>query len=95
MFDARSGTFVVCPSRRTCEGILPAGAARRHAVVGRADFRSPSSFSAWLGVVLVVVLFSGGRFGYDQGVIFGVLTGIKKTFALSPRIVEVVTSWVT
>ena len=56
---------------------------------------SPSSFSAWLGVVLVVVLFSGGLFGYDQGVISGALTGIKSSFALSPLIVEVVTSWVT
>ena len=56
---------------------------------------SPSSFSAWLGVVLVVVLFSGGLFGYDQGVISGALTGIKSTFTLSPLIVEVVTSWVT
>jgi SP family galactose:H+ symporter-like MFS transporter len=56
---------------------------------------SPTSFSAWLGVVLVVVLFSGGLFGYDQGVISGALAGIKSTFALSPLIVEVVTSWVT
>ncbi|MGO9419560.1 MFS transporter [Roseiarcus sp.] len=45
--------------------------------------------------MLVVVLFSGGLFGYDQGVISGALTGIKSTFALSPFIVEVVTSWVT
>jgi sugar porter (SP) family MFS transporter len=56
---------------------------------------APGSFSAWLGVVLVVVLFSGGLFGYDQGVISGALTGIKSTFALSPLVVEVVTSWVT
>ena len=46
-------------------------------------------------VVLIVVLFSGGLFGYDQGVISGALTGIKSTFALSPFLVEVVTSWVT
>jgi sugar porter (SP) family MFS transporter len=56
---------------------------------------APASFSAWLGVVLVVVLFSGGLFGYDQGVISGALPGIKSTFALSSLVVEVVTSWVT
>jgi SP family galactose:H+ symporter-like MFS transporter len=49
----------------------------------------------WLVVVVVVVLFSGGLFGYDQGVISGALHGIKGTFALSPLMVEVVTSWVT
>ena len=56
---------------------------------------SPNSFSGWLFIVLVVVLFSGGLFGYDQGVISGALLGIKSTFSLSPLIVEVVTSWVT
>jgi MFS family permease len=49
----------------------------------------------WLAVVLVVVLSSGGLFGYDQGVISGALTGIRNTFAPSPLIIEVVTSWVT
>lgn len=49
----------------------------------------------WLVVVLVVVLFSGGLFGYDQGVISGALHGIKATFSLSALLVEVVTSWVT
>jgi len=53
------------------------------------------SITPWLIVVLVVVLFSGGLFGYDQGVISGALHGIKATFALSPLIIEVVTSWVT
>ena len=48
----------------------------------------------WLIVVLVVVLFAGGLFGYDQGVISGALEGIKKTFSLSQVLVEVVTSWV-
>ena len=48
-----------------------------------------------LVVVLVVVLFSGGLFGYDQGVISGALHGIKAAFSLSPLLVEVVTSWVT
>ncbi len=49
----------------------------------------------WLVVVLAVVLFSGGLFGYDQGVISGALHGIKATFSLSALLVEVVTSWVT
>jgi SP family galactose:H+ symporter-like MFS transporter len=49
----------------------------------------------WLIVVLAVVLFSGGLFGYDQGVISGALHGIKATFSLSALLVEVVTSWVT
>ena len=49
----------------------------------------------WLAVVLVVVLFSGGLFGYDQGVISGALRGIKASFSLSELLVEVVTSWVT
>ena len=49
----------------------------------------------WLAAVLVVVLFAGGLFGYDQGVISGALTGIKSTFKLSTLMVQVVTSWVT
>ncbi len=49
----------------------------------------------WLWLVLVVVLFAGGLFGYDQGVISGALRGIKSTFTLSPLVIEVVTSWVT
>ncbi len=53
------------------------------------------SVTPWLVVVLVVVLFSGGLFGYDQGVISGALHGIKRTFSLSPLLIEVVTSWVT
>jgi sugar porter (SP) family MFS transporter len=46
-------------------------------------------------VVLAVVLFAGGLFGYDQGVISGALPGIKQTFSLSLLMVQVVTSWVT
>jgi MFS transporter, SP family, galactose:H+ symporter len=62
----------------------------------RAAEPSPHAlFTPWLAVVLLVLLFSGGLFGYDQGVISAALTGIKSTFALSPLIVEVVTSWVT
>ena len=57
--------------------------------------RATRSLTTGLLVVLIVVLFSGGLFGYDQGVISGALTGIKSTFSLSPFMVEVVTSWVT
>ncbi len=56
---------------------------------------SRRTLTPWLMVVLVVVLFSGGLFGYDQGVISGALHGIKATFSLSSLLVEVVTSWVT
>jgi sugar porter (SP) family MFS transporter len=56
---------------------------------------SEQHVTPWLLVVLVVVLFSGGLFGYDQGVISGALHGIKQTFSLSPLLIEVVTSWVT
>ena len=51
--------------------------------------------TAWLLVSMVVILFAGALFGYDQGVISGALNGIKKTFVLTPLLVEVVTSWVT
>ncbi len=54
-----------------------------------------TSLTAWLLVVLVVVLLSGGLFGYDQGVISGALNGIRAQFSLSPLIIEVVTSGVT
>jgi sugar porter (SP) family MFS transporter len=53
------------------------------------------SFTPWLIVVLAVVLFAGGLFGYDQGVISGALPGVKATFSLSLLMVQVVTSWVT
>jgi SP family galactose:H+ symporter-like MFS transporter len=62
---------------------------------------SPKALSAgetltwWLAVVLVVVIFAGGLFGYDQGVISGALAGIKESFSLSVLMVQVVTSWVT
>ena len=54
-----------------------------------------SHITPWLMVVLVVVLLSGGLFGYDQGVISGALAGIRARFSLDPLIVEVVTSGVT
>jgi SP family galactose:H+ symporter-like MFS transporter len=53
------------------------------------------TMTLWLGVVLLVVLFAGGLFGYDQGVISGALPGITATFSLSVLMVQVVTSWVT
>jgi len=53
------------------------------------------SVTGWLLVAMVVILFAGGLFGYDQGVISGALDGIKKSFVLTPFLVEVVTSWVT
>jgi SP family galactose:H+ symporter-like MFS transporter len=49
----------------------------------------------WLAVVLAVVVFAGGLFGYDQGVISGALPGIKAAFSLNLLMVQVVTSWVT
>jgi SP family galactose:H+ symporter-like MFS transporter len=49
----------------------------------------------WLWVVVVVVIFAGALFGYDQGVISGALAGIKNTFSLSTFMIQVVTSWVT
>ena len=59
---------------------------------------APSSgdgLTRWLVVVLAVVIFAGGLFGYDQGVISGALAGIKADFSLSLFMVQVVTSWVT
>ena len=49
----------------------------------------------WLWLVALVILTAGILFGYDQGVISGALTGIKKSFHLSTLLVEIVTSWVT
>ena len=53
------------------------------------------SMTPWLVVAMAVILFAGALFGYDQGVISGALDGIKKSFVLTPLLVEVVTSWVT
>lgn len=54
-----------------------------------------ATMTPWLVVVLAVILLSGALFGYDQGVISGALTSIKREFSLSALLVEVVTSWVT
>jgi SP family galactose:H+ symporter-like MFS transporter len=54
-----------------------------------------TAFTRWLTVALAVVIFAGGLFGYDQGVISGALPGIKSTFSLSVLMLQVVTSWVT
>jgi sugar porter (SP) family MFS transporter len=56
---------------------------------------SAERMTPWLIVVLLVVLFAGGLFGYDQGVISGALHGIKESFSLSVVMIQVVTSWVT
>jgi SP family galactose:H+ symporter-like MFS transporter len=63
-------------------------------VIGRPPFPG-ETLTPWLAIVLVVVIFAGGLFGYDQGVISGALAGIKATFSLSTLMVQVVTSWVT
>jgi MFS transporter, SP family, galactose:H+ symporter len=64
------------------------------AALGKTPSRN-ESMTRWLVVVLGVVVFAGGLFGYDQGVISGALPGIKSTFSLSLFMVQVVTSWVT
>jgi MFS transporter, SP family, galactose:H+ symporter len=76
---ATSGSAGVPPSAPPAETPPPVG----------------QTITPWLLVVLVVVLFSGGLFGYDQGVISGALHGIKARFLLSPLVIEIVTSWVT
>ncbi len=55
---------------------------------------SGETTTPWLAVVLIVVLFAGGLFGYDQGVISGALPGVTAAFGLSTLMVQVVTSWV-
>jgi len=57
--------------------------------------KAGQNVTPWLIVVLVVVLFSGGLFGYDQGVISGAIKGMTQSLNLSQLFVEVVTSWVT
>ncbi|MEQ1951847.1 sugar porter family MFS transporter [Mesorhizobium sp. CN2-181] len=57
-------------------------------------FRARSS-AYLIGIIVCVILMSGLLFGYDQGVISGALSGIKRALGLSPLLIEVVTSWVT
>jgi sugar porter (SP) family MFS transporter len=73
----------------------PAAVARTPPAAAAPAPLSGQTVTPWLLVVLAVIVFSGGLFGYDQGVISGALHGIKATFSLSPLLVEVVTSWVT
>ncbi len=49
----------------------------------------------WLKLVAVVIMLAGLLFGYDQGVISGALTGIKKDFSVGTLAIEIITSWVT
>src|ERR1700722_2027852 len=51
-----------------------------------ADRPAGQSVTPWLMVVLIVVLFSGGLFGYDQGVISGALHGALAGGELADRI---------
>ena len=65
----------------------------------KVSIEGPASENAQLTrglvTVLVMVIFAGGLFGYDQGVISGALPGIKAAFSLSLLMMQVVTSWVT
>lgn len=49
----------------------------------------------WMAGVVAVAIMSGLLFGYDQGVISGVLGFLKPQFDLSSTMLQVVTSWVT
>ena len=57
--------------------------------------RPGEELTRWLVIVLLVVIFAGALFGYDQGVISGAIPGIRDSFSLSVLMVQVVTSWVT
>ena len=79
---------------------LPPGEPRSISIVTRTGGEQPppltgQSMTPWLAVAMAVIIFAGALFGYDQGVISGALDGIKKSFVLTPVLVEVVTSWVT
>jgi MFS transporter, SP family, galactose:H+ symporter len=80
---------------------VPAGGPATFLPSARGDQRPMGPSSAlesqtfWLVVVIVVVIFAGGLFGYDQGVISGALPGLATSFSLSVFMLQVVTSWVT
>lgn len=53
------------------------------------------SSAALAAIIVAVIITSGLLFGYDQGVISGALSGIRRDLGLGPLLIEVVTSWVT
>ncbi len=61
----------------------------------RGDGQGGRWFSPLMVAVIAVIILAGMLFGYDQGVISGALAGIQKTFHLGPRLLEMITSWVT
>lgn len=61
---------------------------------GATSGRGPTVW-IWMAGVAAVAIMAGLLFGYDQGVISGVLSFLKPQFDLSATMQEVVTSWVT
>ena len=59
------------------------------------DVEPRQRLTKWLIGMASVVMLVGLLFGYDQGVIGGVLDGIKQSFDIATFAIEVITSWVT